>query len=73
MIKYIQESLTQILKVIKCHISEFSHIKKHELHTIIRITEKKYYSMGVILSLKLLRDGALRTLFGIQFHNFGAV
>ena len=29
--------------------------------------------MGVILSLKLLRDGALRTLFGIQFHNFGAV
>ena len=26
--------------------------------------------MGMILSLKLLRDGALRTLFGIQFACF---
>ena len=26
--------------------------------------------MGVTLSLKLLKDGALRTLFGIEFQNF---
>ena len=29
--------------------------------------------MGVILSYKHLRDGALRTLFGIEFHSLGAV
>ena len=47
-------------------------LRVDEFHTMF-VSQESFNKMHLISSLKLLRDGELRTLIGIEFHSLDAV